>query len=216
MFALQMGPRSLRVAAVGVLALIMAAAGPTVVHADEPTASRALEESATDNSVFVQNVALVPEATETREGHEEPLVPLQLNGAASGDSYSDGGSGGAAMRATPIACKITQDNPHMSSEATNRYTVNTHMTGKCAATPTVHTISGSSYRSEWFGWGHQKSNSISSPKIQLKLVNPFGCTKKSTYNYRTEARYYSKFANGYTGISYRTTTKNNLYCDRGW
>ena len=211
-----MRPRRLRVAAVGVLVLVMAAADISGVHADELTASHVFQESTSTNFNPLEDEEAVPEVTETHEGYEEPLVPLQFNKVAAEDSYSDPGSGGVTMRVTPIACRITQDRPHMSSDARNRYTVNTHMIGKCAVKPIVHTISASTYRSEWFGWGHQKSNLISSPKIQLKLVNPFGCKRNSTYNYRTEARYYSKFANGYTGVSYRTTTKNKLYCNRGW
>ncbi|UCR89344.1 hypothetical protein [Mycetocola spongiae] len=135
---------------------------------------------------------------------DTPLVPSDVNNETTGTFSETTGDSLRALRAAPIYCRISQDNPHPSS--TTPRTINTHLTGDCPVIPTVHSIEGSSYRNEWWGWAHQRSSRGSAPKKFLRITTPFLCNPGSYHQYRTTGRYYTAFANGYTGVSYRTKT----------
>lgn len=106
----------------------------------------------------------------------------------------------------PIYCRVTMDYPH-ASHTTSR-TVNTHLVGQCPRTPINHSISGSTYRQFWFGWGIQTSGVSSNSKAFNKLVLPFRCHYNQWGLYRSTGRFYSLFDNGYRGISYVNRVAN--------
>lgn len=146
---------------------------------------------------------------------DKELVPLNTG---EGGPRADGFSGEYSSQQPPaqalriVPCKITQDRPHISQTAGSGYTVNTHLRGKCPAGIVSNSVTGSTYRSAWFGWVHQKSGTGSGSNLHKKLNLAFGCHKNKTYDYRTQGRYFSSFSNGYKGLSYRTTVATNLKC----
>lgn len=120
--------------------------------------------------------------------------------------------GSVVVAATPIFCRRTQDNPHLSNTASGGYTINTHLRGSCPAGVVAHDISGTTYRSRWWGWEPQARGS-GSGSLRYKALNlAFGCRRGDIYSYRTEGRYYSTFSNGYRGVNWDTTYRRDLKC----
>lgn len=106
-------------------------------------------------------------------------------------------------RPAPVYCRTTQDSPHQSR--TTARVVNTHMRGQCPVRPIAHALSGTTYRSVWWGWMYEYSTHTNQAAADVRLNVPFRCHYGSLYTYRTEGRYHSSFASGYKGLTWRTT-----------
>lgn len=181
------------------------------------TPAQSLAVDSANNTHAVAKGAAPDGELEDPEGNltDEPLVAIDASEAHSGPEAHPRKAPDVretTRRPTPINCKITQDSPHISQTAKNGYTVNTHLRGKCPISVVTNTVTGSTYRSAWFGWVHQKSGTGSGSRMHKKLNLAFRCHKNKTYNYRSQGRYYSTFSNGYRGLTYRTTSKSKLKC----
>lgn len=129
-----------------------------------------------------------------------PVDPTSTSTVAS-DAGTTGVSG-----AWPIYCRMTQDLPHYSRTTALR--INTHLVGKCPVTPVTHSLTGSTYRQFWFGWGIQTTATITRAQALLRLAVPVRCNYNEWGTYRTVGRFYSAFSNGWRGVSYKYTASS--------